>query len=1439
MKKLPIPMLALVFLLFGITCDVAAYTADVSYFFDGVKLDPGAVFRDQTTLIVVFGEPEFLPDIADVIRPGVPRPGDFFLDVPSASDGLVDVLFAETSRIDGYLTFAETMFDAVNHDLLAYNPLNTDLAMVTIQPEEILAVRTMDNIWYKVMFTATPQWGTLTARWEQVPLAGAGPVPEPGTLVLLGLGVLGIATLARHRKVGARANQIGLGLLLAGSVSLLLPVWAQAKTIFADNQLTQNCVGNYAIAARSCTGSDGDAYSTIKAAASALLPGDTLNIRGGTYPESNIMVSVRTEFDRMTTIQAYQAPGNDSEVVSIFNSSYALPTFTVYSLNNNPSISRVTFKHIRMSGTKSMQQVIQGWEPATHPNTGQPWPNVWQTSFTEGWLTRLMFDTTLYNGGTGVVCLALDEIDNPAKTCRWYHDRSHFEEGMLYFYSPEGDPDVVYTNPGIRVINAGGQSGIDASAAHVVIDHCSFTEFTGSAIGGGYTRWWIKNSVFDRNGLTSYSDHIYIYGIYAPGQESIIEHNYFGDCAGSAIKLGSGAGGPGSEAQYFIIRNNLMLGNYREAPELPPLPNPIDRGMKEGITLSGAEAYTAYNTITNNTIYGSLHGIYLYGLTGENTISNNIFYGTRGDLHYEPAPFSGRDNPNIIRKNFLGSPIPCIQNFGASCPDEVNIAQNMLGPTSPFLVEPVTCWTDLRLDEANSLVVNTGEALGETSSDQAFRPEGLNCQSSFPPITGNQSDYGAWEVGAFLATYPAICLTPPETLSPTGTLPSGTIPELQWQRVSAATSYRIILRGRSFGVTQANEYTLNDSSCSGKTCLFTVPDTLLDGEYLWWVQPVHSTCPRGAWSVPLSFVIGCTPPDIPDMVAPTGNVTTSRPTFTWETVDFAKRYKLYVANSSGVELLNQEYDQSDPNSPMSCNETNCAVTPALDLSNDNYIWQIIAYADCGHSQWSSRMPFTVTTCVTFEPPILHAPKGTITAVTPTFTWQHTEQADAYWFWLQIEQSPTALYTVKNHPAAGNCDADTCWIAPPVTLQSGVTYHWSVSPVQTGCSSEVWGDGLQFTVTNSASCANPIIFESDRDGDREIFMMCPDGSNVRQLTQNTCVDGRPSLSPDGQKIVFVSNCDGNDDIYTMNIDGSQRQRLTTDPGNDWWPMWSPDGTQIVFDAIRPEHSDRRQIYVMNADGSNQRRVSNGTQGDDADASWSPDGKRITFWSTRINARHLDIYTMNANGSDVRHLGTSLYAVDGSPSYSPDGTKILFGSNGCAGDLDAANGYDPEICVMNTDGTGQVKLTENGFRDINPRWSPDGTQIVFESYRDGNAEIYVMNADGRNQHRLTSDPSIDMLPDWGVSEISPRQVFTIRKAANATGEGTIRAGNLFCDPSCQELRVPVTPNSALVIQAIPSPLANVSVRWEKPDGTVIPAGMLHAQPGDTVIAVFEKQ
>ena len=262
-----------------------------------------------------------------------------------------------------------------------------------------------------------------------------------------------------------------------------------------------------------------------------------------------------------------------------------------------------------------------------------------------------------------------------------------------------------------------------------------------------------------------------------------------------------------------------------------------------------------------------------------------------------------------------------------------------------------------------------------------------------------------------------------------------------------------------------------------------------------------------------------------------------------------------------------------------------------------------------------------------------------------------------------------------------------------------------------------------------------------------------------------LDVDPSWSPDGSKIVFASSRDGNFELYVMDPDGSNQERLTNTPMvSESEPRWSPDGRKIAFKVDVPWSSPNN--FEMNADGSNPLRWSRGVK--PTDLSWSPDGSKITFMSrgelwvvgddgsaltkiTNLQPKYraqapawspdgtkiafqtnlegnMEIYVVNADGSDQTRL-TNSAASNEAPAWSPDSKKIVFQSG-------RERGLD--IYVIDADGTSEARLTNNIAHDLAPAWSPDGTKIAFQTARDGNFEIYVMDSDGSNKTRLTNDP-----------------------------------------------------------------------------------------------------
>src|SRR5215207_6506002 len=231
----------------------------------------------------------------------------------------------------------------------------------------------------------------------------------------------------------------------------------------------------------------------------------------------------------------------------------------------------------------------------------------------------------------------------------------------------------------------------------------------------------------------------------------------------------------------------------------------------------------------------------------------------------------------------------------------------------------------------------------------------------------------------------------------------------------------------------------------------------------------------------------------------------------------------------------------------------------------------------------------------------------------------------------------------------------------------------------------------------------IAFISDRDGNSEIYVMNPDGTDQVRITNNNIDDAYPSWSPDGKTIAFISQRPtGAYAIFRMKPDGTSRTEITPvnypPPidyyGLGWTPSWSPDGSRLVF-------RDGTGIYIVDADGNNRRFLTVGYS-----PAWSPDGSKILFIKGQFPS-YLPLHTIRPDGTDLQTLPPlpDSYNLYYDATWSPTGDRIA---------VTAYDGANEVIFIVNADGTNaqefifqcRTSVVLGCSRLAMPNWSPDG-------------------------------------------------------------------------------------------------------------------------------------
>jgi TolB protein len=256
----------------------------------------------------------------------------------------------------------------------------------------------------------------------------------------------------------------------------------------------------------------------------------------------------------------------------------------------------------------------------------------------------------------------------------------------------------------------------------------------------------------------------------------------------------------------------------------------------------------------------------------------------------------------------------------------------------------------------------------------------------------------------------------------------------------------------------------------------------------------------------------------------------------------------------------------------------------------------------------------------------------------------------------------------------------------------------------------------------------IAFVSSRDAtqgvnDDDLYLMNPDGSNIRRLTNINADLDYTSISPDGKRVAFYNASAGEVDV--IDVDGTHLAGVAS--GTD--PCWSPTSSRIVF-------SQGGAIKTMNPDGSGVAALAD-SRG--RFPSWSPVGGRIAYVDSVSR-----IVIVNEDGSNRTVLPDSIRSAVRA-DWSPDGSKLVFA-------LTPLYGPNPyrAIVIINADGSGYREVPNTRTTNLplfQPSWSPDGGSLAFARYVSGSDDIYVIKADGTGLTNISNAGGVDSGPDWG--------------------------------------------------------------------------------------------
>ncbi len=268
----------------------------------------------------------------------------------------------------------------------------------------------------------------------------------------------------------------------------------------------------------------------------------------------------------------------------------------------------------------------------------------------------------------------------------------------------------------------------------------------------------------------------------------------------------------------------------------------------------------------------------------------------------------------------------------------------------------------------------------------------------------------------------------------------------------------------------------------------------------------------------------------------------------------------------------------------------------------------------------------------------------------------------------------------------------------------------------------------------------VVFTSRRDGNFEIYIMNPDGSDQINLTQHRAKDASPVWSPTGEQILFTSDRGGIEDLYLMDADGTNVRQVFKKIIGREFPTWSPDGKTLAYQRFHTF-----SIYTASIDGKNEEELTEGLW-----SAWSPNGSEIAFmagkfaWADNGNLIipkvRVQIINLQTHVEEELLPG-EIWMFD--PAWAPDSAQITFSWSG------RQVGDTMGIYVVNRDGSGLRKIIDAGDRPaavFNPTWSPDGNELIYNKGVGGVRDLFKVALEDGVPEQLTRRQGDNFNPDW---------------------------------------------------------------------------------------------